>query len=248
MKDIAPILQSLGLLDSEIKTYLAALENGPGTVVEIAKSTKLSRQATYVAIELLTKRGLMSSLLRGKKRLYAAEPPAKLLAYAKRRDAETHEKVGDLERMLPELELRMGGERPVVRVFEGKEGLHAIIEDMKTTDFKTSTEIADLEALYKVLTPDDLKGMRAELKRRGVKIRGLYAGAPGPKTVDVERIFLPKEYSGFKADIGVYGNKIEMITFEGKMYSVIIESELLAKTLEILFDLALNRAKELPRE
>jgi predicted DNA-binding transcriptional regulator len=247
MKDVTPILQSLGLLDSEIRTYLAALENGPGTVLEIAKQTKLSRQATYVAIEMLTERGLMSSLLRGKKRFYVAEPPAKLLAYAKRRDAETHDRVRDLESLVPELELRMGGERPVVRVFEGKEGLQAIIEDMRLTKFHASSEIADLEALYKVLTADDLKGMRAELRRRGVKIRGLYAGVPAPKVVDTERFFLPKEYAGFKADIGVYGNKIEMLTFEGKMYSVIIESEPLAKTLQILFDLAMRGSRELPK-
>jgi len=248
MKDISPILHSLGLLDSEIRTYLTALENGPSTVLDIAKETKLSRQATYVAIESLTKRGLMSSLLRGKKRLYASEPPAKLLAYAQRHDAEMHERVRDLENMLPELELRIGGERPVVRVFEGKEGLHAIIDDMRTTEFKTSTEIADLEALYKVLTPDDLKTMRLELKRRGVRIKGLYAGIPGPKIVEADRLSLPLEHSGFKADIGVYGRKIEMITFEGKMYSIIIESEPLAKALSILFDLAFKGAKDLPKE
>jgi len=248
MKDIAPILQSFGLLDSDIKTYLAALENGPSTVLEIAKETQLSRQATYMAIESLTKRGLMASLLRGKKRLYAAEPPDKLLAYGKRRDAEMHDRVQDLERLLPELELRAGGERPVVRVFEGKEGLHAIIEDMKTADFKKSYEISDLKALYKVLNPEDLKDMRTALKNKGVKVRGLYSGTPGPKVLDVDRVYLPDEYSDFKADIGIHGDKIEMLTFEGKMFSVIIESKLLAKTLGILFDLAFKGGKDLPKE
>ncbi len=248
MKDITPILQSLGLLDSEIKTYLAALENGAGTVLELIKLTKLSRQATYVAIESLTERGLMSSVLRGKKRLYAAEPPDKLLAYAKRRDAQMHDRVSDLERALPDLQLRIGGERPVVRVLEGKEGVHAIIEDMRTRDFRDSSEIADLEALYKVLEPSDLQAMRQELKHRDVKVRGLYVGAPQPKIADTQRVFLPREYAGFKTNIGVYGNKIEMQSFEGKMYSVSIESELLANTLRILFDLAFKGAKDFPKE
>ncbi len=248
MKDVSSILQSFGLLDSDIKTYLAALENGPSTVLEIAKETKLSRQATYMAIESLTKRGLMASLLRGKKRFYAAEPPDKLLAYGKRRDAEMHERVQDLERLLPELELRSGGERPVVRVFEGKEGLHAIIEDMKTSDFKKSYEISDLNALYKVLDPEDLKDMRQALKNKGVKVRGLYSGTPGPKVVDVDRIHLPSEFGDFKADIGIHGDKIEMLTFEGKMFSVIVESKPLAKALSILFELAFRGGAELPKE
>src|SRR5512142_2814354 len=130
MKDIAPILKSLGLLDSEVKTYLKALENGPGTVLDLAKSTNLSRQAVYVAINSLTERGLMSSALRGKKRFYAAEHPSKLLEYAKRRNEEMKAQTQDLERLLPEIEMQAGGERPVVKLFEGREGLKAIIADL----------------------------------------------------------------------------------------------------------------------
>lgn len=239
MKDIAPILRSFGLLESEIKTYMAALENGSGTVLDLAKLTKLSRQAVYVAIDALTARGLMSSALRGKKRFYAAEHPDKLLAYARRHENEVKEKMKDLERILPEIELQIGGERPVVRVFEGKEGMRAIIEDMRMTRSKESVEISDLEAMYKVLTPDDLKAMRIEVKKSGSHVRGLYAGTPGEKVVSVDRFSLPKEFWGFKSNIGIYGeDKIALVTFEGKMYSVVIESKALTKALRTLFELA----------
>jgi sugar-specific transcriptional regulator TrmB len=244
MKDISPVLQSLGLLDSEIKTYLTALENGPGTVLELAKTTGLSRQAVYVAIDSLSKRGLMSSALRGKKRFYAAEHPDKLLAYAKRRDTEMHERVKDLERMLPELELMSGGEKPVVRVFEGKEGIREIIEDMRTSDYKKSVEIADLDAMYKVLNTEDLASMRTELKRRGTTVRGLYAGLPQRSVVKAERYALPEELSDFRSNIGIYGDKIALVTFEGKMYSVLIESKALTKALRNLFEMALRGAEK----
>lgn len=248
MKDISPILQSLGLLDSEIKTYLGVLTKGPSVVLDLSASTGLSRQATYTAIEALTERGLMSSVLRGKKRYYAAEPPDKLLSYAKRRESEMKTRIKDLQDVLPELKMQTGGERPVVRMFEGKEGLKAIVEDKKVTKHDTVREISDLEALYNVLKPEDLEAMRNELNRKKVKISGLYAGVPGKKVVsDTTRIFLPKELSGFASDIGVYGNKVSLTTFEGKMYSVIVESEPLTKALGILFDLAIKGAKDLPR-
>ena len=130
MKDISPILKSLGFLDSETKTYLAALSMGPSTVIDLTKQVKLSRQAVYVAIESLTERGIMSSTLIGKKRFYAAEKPEKLLAYAKRRESELDEHVKDLEKAIPDLELRTGGERPSVKVLEGKEGLRAYLVDL----------------------------------------------------------------------------------------------------------------------
>jgi len=58
MRNITPILQSLGLLESEVKTYETLLHHGAMTVIDISKRTKLSRQATYVAISGLTDRGL----------------------------------------------------------------------------------------------------------------------------------------------------------------------------------------------
>lgn len=244
MKDISSLLQTLGLLESEIKTYETALHLGPSTVLDLTKKTKLSRQATYVAINRLVDLGIMSSVLVGKKRFFAAEHPEKLLAYAKRHSAELSERVKDLETMLPELALRMGGNRPIVRLFEGKEGLKAIIEDMRLADFNEIVEIADADALYHVLTQEDLAPLRAELKKRRVKVKGLYTGTPKENNVGADRIALPEKYKDFKADIGIYGDRIELITFEGKMYAVIIENKALAETLRILFELAFENAEK----
>lgn len=238
MKNITPILSSLGLLDSEINTYLAALKHGPGTVLELIKLTRLSRQATYTAIEALTERGLMTSVTRGKKRYYAAEHPDKLLAYAQRRESELKERIGDLKRTLPELELVVGGERPLVKVYEGKEGVRAILDDVRTSSPKELKEITDLDAMYNILTPEDLKPFRDALKKAKTNVKGIYSGEPTDPASKLRNYYLPEGITDFKADIGVYGNKVALITFEGKMYSVIVESKALAKTLSILFDLA----------
>lgn len=245
MKDIVPLLRSLGLLESEVKTYLAGFEHGAGTVLDYTKETKLSRQATYAAIESLTKRGLMTSVVHGKKRLYAAEHPDKLLAYAKRREADMKEKIGELERALPELALQMGGEKPMVRVYEGKEGLRAIIEDMRAHPSQNLVEMTDLAAMYKVLSPEDLAHMRTEMKKIHARVKGIYSGTAIQSPEDIDRFFLPKELGDFKSNIGIYGDKITFVTFEGKMHSVVIESRPLVKTLRILFQLALQGAKDL---
>jgi sugar-specific transcriptional regulator TrmB len=238
MNKIVSILKSLGLLDSEVNTYLTALERGPSTVIDLAKVSRLSRQATYTAIEFLIERGLMSSALHGKKRFYSAEPPAKLLAYAKRKDAEMHEQVKDLEGLIPELELQIGGEKPVVKVFEGKEGIKTIIQDIQNSATKVSYEITDADALYDVLKPEDLKELRGALRRRNKKIIGIYAGKVKPKGMNVQRKLLPSAEGGFQSNIGIYGNSIAMVTFTGKMYSLLIESPQLAKALKVLFEYA----------
>jgi predicted transcriptional regulator len=243
MKDIVPALRSLGLLESEIKTYLAALESGASTVVDLARATAISRQATYLAIESLASRGLMTSITHGKKRLYSAEPPARIAAYARRRLTELGEQLKDLERAIPELELRAGGERPTVKVYKGKEGILAIIEEMRRSRPSHTEEIADLEAMYRILSPKDLLPMREEMKRINTQVRGLYAGRTSPKIVRSKRFALPEKYSGFKSNITIYGDKVALVTFEGKMYSVIIESKPLTHALGILFSLAYENSE-----
>ncbi len=246
MKDVAPILRSLGFLESEIKVYLASLERGPATVLDLAGDTRLSRPATYAAVDALTERGLMGSLHAGKKRLFAIEHPDRLLQYAKRREQELASRVADLERVTAELALRMGGERPIVKSFEGKEGIQAIIEDMKATRPKTMDEITNVDAMRAVVSSEDLAPMRDELEQIGTKIRGLYAGTAKPTAITDARL-LPAPFLGFRGNISIYGNKIALVTFAGKLHSVIIEDAVLADTLRTLFEIAWQTAQAFPK-
>jgi sugar-specific transcriptional regulator TrmB len=244
MKDIGKILRSLGLNESEIKTYLAALKQGASTVVEITKHTHLSRQAIYLAIESMTERGLMSSVMRGKKRLFTAEPPDKLLAYAKRKEAEMREEIADLEKSLPELELQLGGERPIVRMYEGKEGIRAFLEEVKKVKPKFIHEIADADAIRKAMSADDLAPYRREVSKHKAHVKGIYTGTVNPNpNVDAERVVLDHPKERFQANISVLGDRVGFVSLEGKMYTIILENKAVAKAVEHLIDLAYEEAK-----
>ena len=242
MKDISKILGTLGFLDSEIKTYVSALSNGPSTVIELTKLTRLSRQATYVAIETLTDRGLMTSVVRGKKRYYQAEHPEKLLDYAKRRKLEVSEHVKDLERIVPDLELAIGGDGPMVKLFEGKDGLRAVLNEVKASKPKKVIEITDLDAMYSTLTTEDLSPLKNELNKIGTETMGIYYGElKGVR--DAAKIVHVEKDLDFKTDITITENKVVMITFKGKMYSVIVDSKPLADTLRFVFESAFENLK-----
>lgn len=246
--DIYAILKGLGFVGSEVKTYLASLEHGPATVIELTKMTKLSRQATYVVIESLTARGLMSSLIKGKKRYYVSEDPEKLMAYSKRHEIEMQERLKDLERVLPSLKLKQAGDRPVVKFFEGKESILTIYEDKANVQPKETYEIVDLEAYKRIFSQDDVRVGLTGLKKIGTKVYGIYAGTPRGKTLDSTRYFLPSNKTGFNASISLYGDKISFLSFIGKTNSILIESKELACAVKILFDLALKGAKDLPSD
>ncbi len=243
--DIYTILKGLGFVGSEIKTYLASLEHGPATVIELTKMTKLSRQATYVVIDSLTARGLMSSLIKGKKRYYISEDPEKLLAYSRRHELEMQERLRDLERVMPSLKLKQSGDRPVVKMFEGKGGILTILEDMIISKPKTFYEISDLESIKHILKSEELIEKLQQLKKIGTTAKGLISGDPVGKTIAVKRYYLPKEESGFKADILLYNNKIAFLSCVGKLPSIVIESEVIAHAMKILFEYAFRGARDL---
>ncbi len=239
MRDVTPVLKAIGFADSETKTYLAALESGPRTVIDLTKLTELSRQAVYLAIESLTRRGLMTSMLRGKKKFFAAEPPDTLLAYARRKEDELKSNLLKLEQAIPELTLAAHGEKPTVKVYEGKEGILAMMEELKHTTSHEIHEIADLDTLYKVLPYEDLKPYKEQAAKKGFKLYALYAGGPVLTSIQDSQIFkLPSAMSNFKAGFAIYATGSALISFEGKTHCVLIESKAIADTLRILIKLA----------
>ncbi|MEI7741276.1 MAG: helix-turn-helix domain-containing protein [bacterium] len=245
MTEIKDTLGSLGFSDAESRVYFEALKCGPSTVLELSKLTRLSRQSVYEALEKLTGISMISSFEEKGRRVFIAEHPSKLAWLLTRREQELHELREEVSLKIKELERVMGGNRPRVHVYTGREGVRAILHDIESGATKGEIlEIADLNAMRKVLKPEDLAPLRDALQRHGIVSKGLCAGEFAPNAAQPERYHLPEYYKDFGTDIMIMGDKIAMVTFEGDMCSVLIESPTLAKTMRILFEIALGAVRE----
>ena len=72
-------LKRLGLKDKEAAVYVACLELGPSPVQQISRKAQVVRATTYVVLEALLERGLVTQYKEGKKTLFSAEPPRQLM-------------------------------------------------------------------------------------------------------------------------------------------------------------------------
>jgi len=132
-------LKNLGLAEKEAKVYLSALELGTASVQNIARSAGVNRATTYVMIESLIKKGLISSFEQGKKRYFAATHPSQLLRTVRENQIALKQAEENLEKeLLPELLSihNIAGDQPKVRFFEGKEGLKAMCSNLLRTKSK----------------------------------------------------------------------------------------------------------------
>ncbi|MFA4954795.1 MAG: helix-turn-helix domain-containing protein [Patescibacteria group bacterium] len=236
------LLKTLGFTDSEAKIYIISLEMGPSSVQDIARRAKVSRVTTYAVIESLAAQGLMSSVQKGKKTVYAAESPERLVSFVQSRIKDMESTLKEVEVGIGDLRLLQRGEKPVVKIFEGVEGIRAILDDMVASNCKIVYEFANVDAIEKVFPLfEGIKNIRQEIKRRKIPAQAIYLSkgdiTPRPHA-DIH--MLPRGVFNFTGDITVYQNKVAMFTFSGKLISVLIESEELAQTLKEFFHLALT--------
>ncbi len=239
------LLKTLGFTDSEAKLYLLSLEVGPSSVQDLAKKAKVSRVTTYAAIEVLTQRGLMSNVQKGKKTLFASESPERLVSFVQSRMTQMQTTLKEVEGLIGDLQLLQRGEKPVVKMFEGKEGLIAINDDILKSHPEVIYEFANMDALNSVIQADDLVPMRKQFDAKKVKNEGIITFSK-PLTPREHATFTQiheKEFP-FHGNIVIYGNKVALSSLQGKNISVLVESEIIAQTMKQLFRLAKHGAEK----
>src|SRR5258708_4369340 len=78
MDEIVDYLKQLDLSDVEAKLYLTLLQTGPTSVRDLAQTIEIKRTTAYFYIDQLVEKGLIMKLVRGSKKLVAANEPDNL--------------------------------------------------------------------------------------------------------------------------------------------------------------------------
>lgn len=236
------LLRDLGFTDSEASIYLLSLEMGPSPVQELARRADVSRVTTYTVIESLMKEGLMSTVQKGKKTLYAAESPDRLVSYMHTRIRGLESTLRDVETSVEQLKLLQRGEKPVVKLFEGPEALKAIQDDILQTKPKEIHEFGNYDEIRAIYSREDLAPFKQKLAGLRSKVKAVYGSATmKPTAVGTDSAVRHLANTDFKGDVLVYNDKIAVSTFSGKQISVLIESAEIARTLRALIDEAAKR-------
>jgi len=245
MPDYLGLLRSVGLNESEAQIYLTNLEVGPAAPQLLVEKSGFSRPATYLAIDQLVQKGLLHSVKRGKRNLYVAESPERLLRYARGYAQKVDAKVADIADVLDDLKLMQRGERPLVKFYEGADGLKEILEDLVESDPESTEEIANIDAVKEIFSTAELRDVQNILDKRKTKGRALLMGDVKETRSKIETRILPKGSFDFDGDLLIYGDKVAMVSFKGKIVGVVVESKVIADTHRVLFELAWRTAKTL---
>jgi sugar-specific transcriptional regulator TrmB len=234
------ILKKLGLNDKEITVYLKLLEYGAISVRSLAELAGLNRGTTYDILKKLQESGLVSFYHQDTKQKFVAEEPAKLLKLLEQQeDAVREAKVG-LEALIPELKSLQdtGGDKPVIKLYEGKAGVRFILEDVLSSVSKEDVKeyyvysatysSEDIASAYPDFTKDRIK--------KNIKVKAISL-AEGGKThgLDERRWLGTRDESA--TFVLIYADKCAFLSRDAKgaPVGVIIENQMIFTTQKIIF-------------
>jgi sugar-specific transcriptional regulator TrmB len=236
--EIKTILEQLGLEGKKADVYLAALELGSSSVIEIAKKAGIKRTTCYDILLDLASEGLISETSKGKKRLFVGEDPEKI-----QRNLKNKERL--FAEILPQLQSihNVRGSKPKIRFYEGKEGLKEAYED--TLKYKAEILGFASDDIMKVLGMDWAMDYLAKRKERNIWAKGIVPGTELLKrefiSKDMEQLRFTKVIDAkkypFTIEINVYGhNKVALMSAKEEI-AVIIEGQEIHNTLKLIFEL-----------
>ena len=235
--EIRSILQQFGLNEKETSIYLACLELGTATVLQLSKKSAIKRPTCYLILDELIRRGLVSVVAKNNKTLYVAENPETIQNMLE-------ERLRSIREAMPLLQALYHAEKqkPRVKMYEGRTAMMKVYEE----EIYRSKEILFFGSIHHILQhfPDAIERFQKLALGRQIRSRELvshypedyeYARKVGSSRNQIR--FSPVGLS-FKIDAALVRNKIFLFSVGQDHFVTVIESQNIYDSFLTLFEMA----------
>lgn len=232
-------LINIGIAEKEAAVYVALL-HGPATADQTAKRAGLNRSTTYVQIESLMEVGLASTFKQGKKTYFAAESPNNLERLIEMKVQKLEQDKANIAAVIPELQklYTASGNRPIVRLFEGKEGIITLRNRILESKQKDIYVVTDIDRFQKMYTPKELAAYSKERARRKLRTHVLYCAedtTPSLTAVAPQKLKRISHFDcPFENDVYIFDNYVAFASYGTYAHGVLLEGANIATTIRSL--------------
>lgn len=242
-KDFFRLLRELGLGEAETMTYIALLEIENASIRKLAAATNINRGTTYDALKQLVALGLCSIKQTGKREAYTAESPERVYELIRDKRRDLLDVSAAAKTIIPRILARQPRPdgRPIVRYYEGDDGIVSILKDVLQTCSRQDNPIYYAysskhirQFLYRKFPQFTDRRVAAQIMVKVIATEVDHEPAPFS-----ERKPLSDSLSGSSMCYSlIYGNKVATISISSNLtpYGVVIEDQGAASMQQLLFE------------
>ena len=242
---IQNILKNLGLKEKDILVYLALVELGPSPVRAIAAKSGVNRGTSYDILKSLISLSLVTYYEKKAHQYFVAESPEKLLNAVEEKSRQLQLVREQIEESLPELKsvFEKQGGRPVMKLYEGKEGIKQILEDvlatMSTATDKTYYVYSSGTAEHRRAVYESFPNFSKKRTTQNIAVKTIVMGEGGDLVGLDDRKWLAAEQTNSKATHEIiYNGKVAHLSLDNsnRPIGVIMENQAIYDTQKLIFE------------
>ena len=239
-------LEQIGLNQREISIYLVLLKLGTASIREIAAQADINRGTTYETLKQLAGKGIVSYFPKGKRRVFCAEPPEKLLDLAEEQRQSLEQGIDDMKQsLIPQLNhLKPDFNPGNVRFYEGDAGIEFVLKDILNTVArqKNKTYSVFSSKLIRQHLYRPFPNYTQQRIRKKINVRVIAIGDGGEDADFSERKWIDAKGRIDASYIAIYPPKVTMISLASRDYpvAVVIDSQEIATAQQIIFETLWN--------
>ncbi len=248
MREIIESLQRYGLPPKAARIYVALLESGEGTVIDIAKKAELKRTTVYNILPELVQDGLIQTTLKQKRRIFFIDDVRRL-------SFDAQERLKTIEHLTPQLLAIQNilPLKPRISFFEGVGGMKELYQDTldSVSTGGTILSFTGLFDFYTMMPGEYYRWYVSERMKKKIMIRIIAPDSPTAQkwrqdaVKDLRQIKLIQSKSfRFKGDMEIYSNKVALISYPENFMGVIIESREIHEMQKAAFELIWDSIRE----
>ncbi len=239
---IEEVLNKIGLTDREIKVYLSGLKTGPVLATSLAKKTGINRTNLYSILKSLQEKGLVSQGDKSYSKYFIMEDPVRLRESLERKINRDQAIQKELNFILPSLKSFSPtlAITPRIKVFEGKEGIINMLEEIHKQQIKEIQIIQGGKETEEIVGEDIMMELVQKRIERGIRNRALKMKSSIKTLAEDEaelretRI-LPPGFN-FKTSLIIYRDNATIISSQEEDFGFTIRSQELAQFFKAFFE------------
>lgn len=237
--DMIEELKKFGLSEKEARVYLASVELGDTTASAISIKSNLPRTLVYDILERLIELGLISYAIKANKKHFTAANPQELVRILKDKERV----ISNIMPSLMEMSKAHGSQRPQVEVYEGKEGMKTVMDDILRSGAKEFLGYGSSRSSYEIIPAFMEEWHKRRIKQK-VVMKVIYNNTKQTRD-KVRHLQSSLKYAHYKlmpievelpTATVIYAGKVVLQSWTKEPFAVMIESKEMAENQKRYFE------------